>query len=66
MGAADALGIQKRYVANSHSHQAYPTVKSTGGKSEIILPSMPLDDDSIDIDVPELPDIEVPIKKKKA
>lgn len=38
--------------------------KINGWKERIILPSMPLDDDSIDIDVPELPDIEVPIKKK--
>lgn len=38
--------------------------KINGWKERIILPSMPLDNDSIEIEVPELPDIEVPIKKK--
>ncbi|MCX2778349.1 hypothetical protein [Microbulbifer thermotolerans] len=38
--------------------------KINGWKERIILPSMPLDDDSIEIEAPDLPDIEVPIKKK--
>jgi len=38
--------------------------KINGWKERIILPSMPLDDDSIEIQAPDLPDIEVPIKKK--
>lgn len=38
--------------------------KINGWKERILLPSMPLDDDSIEIEVPNLPDIEVPIKKK--
>lgn len=38
--------------------------KINGWKERIILPSMPLDEDSIEIEAPELPDIEVPIKKK--
>lgn len=38
--------------------------KINGWKERIILPSMPLDDDSIEIEAPDLPDVEVPIKKK--
>jgi len=38
--------------------------KINGWKERIVLPSMPLDDDSVEIDLPDLPDIEVPIKKK--
>lgn len=38
--------------------------KINGWKERIILSSMLLDDDSIEIDVPDMPDIEVPIKKK--
>ena len=38
--------------------------KINGWKERIILASMPLDDDSIEIQAPDLPDIEVPIKKK--
>lgn len=38
--------------------------KINGWKERIILPSMPLEDDSVEIQVPDLPDIEVPIKKK--
>jgi hypothetical protein len=38
--------------------------KINGWKERIILPSMPLDDDSVEIELPDLPDIEVPIKKK--
>ncbi|MDO9475903.1 MAG: hypothetical protein Q7L07_04250 [Pseudohongiella sp.] len=38
--------------------------KINGWKERIILPSMPLDVDSIEIEVPDLPDIEVPIRKK--
>jgi len=38
--------------------------KINGWRERIILPSMPLDDDSVEINAPDLPDIEVPIKKK--
>ena len=38
--------------------------KIDGWRERIILPSMPLDDDSVEINAPDLPDIEVPIKKK--
>lgn len=38
--------------------------KISGWKERIILPSMPLDDDPSEIEAPDLPDIEVPIKKK--
>lgn len=38
--------------------------KINGWKERIVLPSMPLDDDSVEIELPDLPDIEVPIKKK--
>lgn len=38
--------------------------KINNWKERIILPSMPLDDHTVDIDIPDLPDIEVPIKKK--
>lgn len=38
--------------------------KINGWKERIILPSMPLDDDSVEIQAPDLPDIEVPIRKK--
>lgn len=38
--------------------------KINGWKERIILPSVPLDDDLIEIELPDLPDIEVPIKKK--
>lgn len=38
--------------------------KINAWKERIILPSMPLDDDSIEIELPDLPDIEIPIKKK--
>lgn len=38
--------------------------KINGWKERIILPSMPLDSDSVEIELPDLPDIEVPIKKK--
>lgn len=38
--------------------------KINGWKERIILSSMPLDDDTIEIQAPDLPDIEVPIKKK--
>jgi hypothetical protein len=33
-------------------------------KERVILPSMPLDDDSVEIELPNLPDIEVLIRKK--
>ena len=38
--------------------------KINGWKERIILPSVPLDNDSVEIELPDLPDIEVPIKKK--
>ena len=38
--------------------------KINGWKERVILPSLPLDSDSVEIDLPDLPDIEVPIKKK--
>lgn len=38
--------------------------KINGWKERIILPNMPLDDDSVEIELPDLPDIEVSIKKK--
>lgn len=38
--------------------------KIDGWKERIILPSMPLDDDSVELKLPELPDIEVSVKKK--
>ena len=38
--------------------------KINGWKERVILPSMQLDNDSVEIELPELPDIEVPIKKK--
>lgn len=38
--------------------------KINGWKERVILPSIPLDDDSVEIELPDLPDIEVPIKKK--
>lgn len=38
--------------------------KINGWKERIILPSIPLDDDSIEVQTPDLPDIEIPIKKK--
>lgn len=38
--------------------------KINGWKERIILPSMPLDDDSVEIELPDLPDIEVSIRKK--
>lgn len=38
--------------------------KINGWKERIILPALPLDDDSVEIGIPDLPDIEVPIKKK--
>lgn len=38
--------------------------KINGWKERVILPSMPLDDDNVEIELPELPDIEVSIRKK--
>lgn len=38
--------------------------KIDGWKERIILPSLPLDDDSVELELPDLPDIEVSIKKK--
>lgn len=38
--------------------------KINGWKERIILPCLPLDDDSVKIELPDLPDIEVSIKKK--
>lgn len=35
-----------------------------GWKERIVLPSMPLDDDTLEIALPDLPDIEVSVKKK--
>ncbi|NWO07137.1 MAG: hypothetical protein HLX50_16020 [Alteromonadaceae bacterium] len=38
--------------------------KINGWKERIVLPRMQLDDDSVEIELPDLQDIEVPIKKK--
>lgn len=38
--------------------------KINGWKERVILPAMPLDDDTVEIKLPDLPDIEVPIRKK--
>lgn len=38
--------------------------KIDGWKERIILPSLLLDDDSVELELPDLPDIEVSIKKK--